>query len=214
MLGLSLCKGKSSLGGCGGDAEGTSITLRFNIITASTFCLFHAIVVAIARQQQDRVVGQSFDHDFRRHNRGFSNYQNEPLDSTSTSSTSDSPSISEYGSSGRPHYVTGESHFRAISETNSNFRSRGSYGDRARQSYRGGRGPNTYTDTNANANARVFNRSMGPPGTDDYRHWQYALKQPPSHNEENSSPGRSSGLALVLTGLASKPSTLEVPHNE
>lgn len=134
---------------------------------------------------RSRLAGQSLEYDRRRYSninrnsRGFCDnphpypypYDDQPPMPDATQQQQPQPLE-------RPVYVTGDYHFRAVSESNTNYRGNGGYGNRGRTTrpYRGGttRG-GSYSNpyTNANANPRQFDRTLEAQSTDDDRHWQY-----------------------------------------
>ncbi|XP_006854929.2 carbon catabolite repressor protein 4 homolog 6 [Amborella trichopoda] len=72
--------------------------------------------------------------------------------------------------------VSGDSHFRAVRLTNYGFR----HGERGGGGYRNG-----YYSGDPRPNFRPIFRPRGPsPQSDNYRHWEHALSQPPSHCEK------------------------------
>ncbi|KAH9323932.1 hypothetical protein KI387_018571 [Taxus chinensis] len=149
-----------------------------------------------------RLVGQSLEYDWRLYNNSnrahYCNYPyanpdpNEQRTMGPMLDNNPSPYQQPPPPWGWPTYVSGESPYRAVNETNANFRRNEVYGERGRMPYyRGGSGnvrgqysyPNAYSSANPNMVPRSFGRQLRAPPADDHRHWQYVLKLPPSQNE-------------------------------
>lgn len=149
--------------------------------------------------RSQRLAGQSLEYDRRRYSninrngRGFCDnprpypypYDDQPPIPDATQQQQPQPVE-------RPVYVTGDTHFRAVSESNANYRGNEGYGNRGRtpRPYRGGttRGGASYSNPypNANANPKQFDRTWQAPSTDDYRHWQ----NPNAISRPSDRPGR------------------------
>ncbi|XP_057860593.2 carbon catabolite repressor protein 4 homolog 6 isoform X2 [Cryptomeria japonica] len=145
------------------------------------------------------LVGQSLESDWRMHgnsNRAYyCNYSNSNPDPNAQALAGPMPENNPHQQPpwGWPTYVTGDAHYRAVNETNANLRSNEGYGERprSRPPYRGGSGnvrghylyPNAYTSPNPTIVPRNFDRPLRTQPPDDHRHWQYALRLPPSQHE-------------------------------
>lgn len=146
--------------------------------------------------RSQRLAGQSLEYDRRRYSninrnsRGFcDNPQPYPYPYDDPPPMPDATQQQQPQPLERPVYVTGDSHFRAVSESNINYRGNEAYGNRGRNTrpYRGGttRG-GSYSNPYTNANSRQFDRTWQAPSTDDYRHRQY----PNANSRPSDRPGR------------------------